>query len=110
MFYYEINQHRPSPQHTEITLLGETQLDCFNRHRKRCIFKVGDSVRFKKPRKNPIRGVIEHIEEDLSKVTWSNGGTVPNYISIRVNTINKRTREESTQIVKTHEGKLIWTQ
>lgn len=110
MLYYEINQLSRTVQRTEIPLLGETQEDCFNRHIKRCTFNVGSLVRFKKPRKNPVRGTVTHIENDLSKITWTHNGTVPNYISVEVKTINKRTGVSVTSTVKTHEGKLMHTQ
>ena len=47
-------------------------------------FAVGDHVKFKKPKRGVIKGVITHIEKDWNLVTWTNGGQCPNNISIQI--------------------------
>jgi hypothetical protein len=48
----------------------------------KCFMKVGDRVKFKKPKRNAIYGKIVHIEEDYEKVIWIRGGLVPANIHI----------------------------
>ena len=90
-----------------IPLLGESQEECFSRHKLRNTFHVGDTVRFKKPKKNPVRGVVFFIEEDINKVRWSNQGSVPNYIHVSVTERGQKIGDFRTFIVDTHEGRLL---
>jgi hypothetical protein len=92
-----------------VPLLGETKQECLDRHLKRCLFKEGDFARFKRPKRNPIYGKITHIEKDPDKVTWSQKGMVPNYITVEVYHTDKRTKETKTTVVKTLESKLLYT-
>ena len=66
-------------------------------------FNVGDKVKFKKPRRNPLTGVIVAIQDKLSEVTWVNGGTTPMNIVVEV------TRNSGmTERVKTNVKKLLY--
>ena len=56
----------------------------FQRHLNRCFFKEGEEVCFKKPRRNPTRGIVLKILKDFSQVTWTQGGAIPNYIQLAV--------------------------
>lgn len=51
---------------------------------RRSFFKVGDRVKFKKPKRSPIYGTITHIEEAWDLVTWTNGGIHPCNITVLV--------------------------
>lgn len=62
----------------------ETREECFQRHYSRCVYKVGDEVAFKKPKRNRIRGRIDYIETDIKKMFWSDGGQQPRYIRVAV--------------------------
>lgn len=116
MYYREITRHshgqtshRDLVTNDVIPLLGETKEQCYKRHRARCLVREGDTVCFKKPKRNKVYGVVKHIEEDYTKVTWTQKGLVPNYISVE---IHQRTREGTSNkyTVKTHEGKIMWSQ
>ena len=74
-------------------------------HLKRNVFKVGDAVVFKKPRRNRVYGAITHIETDPELVTWSKGKTVPNFITVRIETKTKTGWLVTS--VKTYESKLM---
>lgn len=56
----------------------------FERHSKKCYFKTGDMVVFKKPRRNKVIGTITHIEEDFTKVSWMNGGNTPAILTVQL--------------------------
>lgn len=47
-------------------------------------FAVGDRVKFKKPKRNPWYGTIVDIERDWTKVTWTQGGLCPNFITLQI--------------------------
>jgi hypothetical protein len=74
-----------------LTTRGETRQECFDRHYSKCIFKVGDRITFKKPKRNKVRGTIEYIEIDVDKMHWSEGGEVPRYVKVKVDLVNKET-------------------
>jgi len=57
----------------------------------KCPFMVGDKVKFKKPRRNPVTGIVLHIENEPENVTWSHGGFVPMFIVLSVDKIDKAT-------------------
>lgn len=72
---------------------------------------VGDIVRFKKPRRNPVMGVIVHIEDDHDRVTFSNGGTQAMNISVKVDkfqAVDGGLVKYGEQIVKTNVKKLVF--
>ena len=66
-------------------------------------FNVGDKVKFKKPRRNPLTGVIVAIQDKLSEVTWVNGGTTPMNIVVEV-----ARNSGMTERVKTNVKKLLY--
>lgn len=82
--------------------------EILNRHLNRCYFKVGDKFSFKKPRNNPAKGVIKHIETDASKVVWNVAKTVPFYITVDTIQNTKNGVIEATN-VRTYESKLRWS-
>jgi hypothetical protein len=53
--------------------------------------KIGDRVKFKKPRKNPPYGTLVHCEEDAGKVEWRNAGTVPLFLTIEIDKVDRKT-------------------
>ena len=93
MLIYQIKgpkvQHEP-PTGPEAFVSKQAILE---RQLEKSFFKVGDWVKFKKPKKNPIYGTIIHIEDDHEKVTWTRGGLVPNNITIECEMGSKATRE-----------------
>ena len=56
-----------------------------DRNLARTFFKVGDVVRFKKPRKPVVSGTIVDIQEKVGEITWGHGGLVPMNIIVEVN-------------------------
>lgn len=59
------------------------------RHLNKCFLKVGDRVRFKKPKRKPIYGTLIHAEEDPMKVEWRNQGTIPLFLTVEVDKVNR---------------------
>ena len=51
---------------------------------RRCPFKAGDWVKFKKPTKPIVFGQIIDIQEDVHKISWGNGGDVPMNVVIEL--------------------------
>lgn len=62
-----------------------------NRHLNKSFFTIGDRVRFKKPKRNPRYGTLVHCEEDAGKCEWRNNGTVPLFLTIDVDKVDKDT-------------------
>ena len=101
MLTYQIKSHKATPNpYVQV----DTVKDLLTRHQilvnnlNRCHFKIGDCVKFKKPKKNPAYGEIIHIEDDHNKVTFSHGGVCPMNITVRV----------GSQEVKTNMKKLLY--
>ena len=67
-------------QHREPFLSRE---EILARQLEKNLFKVGDKVKFKKPRRNPVYGVIKSIGTDWKQVNWRNGGLIPNNIEVQ---------------------------
>lgn len=89
---------------------NETREECFARHFAKSIFKLGDRVAFKKPRRNKIRGNIIGIETDVTKMHWSEGGAVPRFLRVKVDKIDKASGEiYGYEIVWTSPNKLMWS-
>lgn len=67
--------------------------------------KVGDSVQFKKPRRNPINGIIVDI---LSKGCKWGPGSTPLNVLVRVEKADRKTRiQYGMEIIHTNMKKLI---
>jgi hypothetical protein len=76
---------------------------------RRSIFRVGDTVKFKKPRNNPMIGKIVSIQEKVSEVTWVNGSKYPMNIVVDVIKYDKKTGlEYGTMRVKTNAKKITF--
>ncbi len=90
---YQIKSHRETANNflTKQHIL-QSQLE-------RCFFKIGDKVKFKKPRRNPIYGTITHIEECWDLVTWTHGGMLPNNISINVEGVPTTVKTNMKRII-----------
>lgn len=73
--------------------LGEpsSKSEILSKYLERNDFFVGDRVKFKKPRRNPVKGTVLHIETDPEKVVWSHGGFVPMFIVLSVDKVDKNT-------------------
>jgi len=49
----------------------ETKDEVLQRNLAATIFKVGDRVRFKKPRRNPVYATVIDVQKDPMQITWS---------------------------------------
>lgn len=78
MLTYQIKSHK------EPVNIFVSKLEIMEKQLNNCHFKVGDRVRFKKPKRNPVYGSITHIEECWDLVTWTHGGLIPCNISITI--------------------------
>ncbi len=70
-------------------------------------FKLGDKVKWKKPRSNPKVGIIVAIQDNIQEVTWVNGGTTPMNVIVEV---EKKANgiTYGTERVKTNVKKLLY--
>lgn len=89
MLSYQIKNPAGQPKHRVPPHIGgDTNFDSkesiFERHLGKCFFKAGDEVQFKKPRRNKVVGTVMHVENDFSKVTWTNGGRVPAIVTVKI--------------------------
>lgn len=50
---------------------------------KQCFLRVGDTVRFKKPRRNPVIGTVVRIDDDPNVCTWASSG-IPMNIHVSI--------------------------
>lgn len=92
--------------------IGVAGVKSFNEEEKKLVlranliknfFNVGDKVKFKKPRRNPLTGVVVAIQSEMSEVTWVNGGTTPMNIVVEV-----ARNSGTTERVKTNVKKLLY--
>ena len=73
-------------------------------------FKIGDRVKFKKPRRPGIYGTVVDIVTDINQVTWSKGHLIPMNIVVEVDKIDKVNGNIfGKDRVKTNIKKLVWT-
>jgi len=72
-------------------------------------FRVGDTVKFKKPRRNPLVGVVVGIQTKVDEVTWVNGGTSPMNIIVEV-VKGSNGATPKTERVKTNVKKLLFVE
>lgn len=70
-------------------------------------FKLGDKVKWKKPRSNPKVGIVVAIQDNIQEVTWVNGGTTPMNVIVEV---EKKANgiTYGTERVKTNVKKLLY--
>jgi len=72
-------------------------------------FKVGEEVRFKKPKRKPIWGKVVNIVKEPNEVTWSESSGVPMNIILEVpRTDTKSGIQYGTERVKTNVKKLMY--
>lgn len=110
MLSYRIPKHkeRTKPAHIPVNVPPSTRRQILEDQLKRCIFKVGDRVKFKKPRRNPVYGEITAIDDDVDNVTFSSGG-VPMNIHVKIPLRDKANGlQYGYQIVRTNMKKLMW--
>jgi hypothetical protein len=71
----------------------------FRRHLASCPFKIGDKVKYKKPKRNPPQGTIIDIVTDFKDVVWTPNGASPMFILVKKEGSNKTiTNPEITPI------------
>jgi hypothetical protein len=80
----------------------------FNKHYCRFWGNVGDLVVFKRPKRNKPKWRVIHIEQNCDDVTWTNGGTIPNYIKLETY-VRDKSGEIKRLECKTCENKLMQT-
>ncbi len=102
MLTYQIRSPKAARNGNDLPFLDKKAI--LDRHLDKSWFSVGDRVKFKRPKRSPTKGTITHIEKDWSQVTWTNGGLVPNNISILVDA-TKGIKPNTT--VKTSVKKII---
>ena len=105
MLTYAIKKEKPRQKSKSNFTKGEI----LERNLAATIFKVGDRVRFKKPRRNPVYATVVGIQSDALEITWT-ADDVPMNILLEV---EKRTPINNGMMVtkervKTNVKKLIW--
>lgn len=80
-------RQRPSKESAEAFM---DQQMILGRHLNKCFLKVGDRVRFKRPKRNPLYGTVVHAEEDAGKCEWRNQ-TIPLFLTVDVDKVDKDT-------------------
>jgi hypothetical protein len=76
---------------------------------KKNYFNIGERVKFKKPRRNPVYGTIVDIQSDIKQVTWTQGGTVPMNIVVEIEKVDPDLNMVyGTERVKTNVKKLLF--
>jgi len=88
-------QSKKQVRETSLPPISYSKEAVFKRKMDRCLFKVGDEVLFRKPRRSAPRGTIINIETDFTQVHWDKN--VPQYILVDCG--NKG-------VISTHESKL----
>jgi hypothetical protein len=84
---YVIRKHKAQPN----TGVGEcTRESILTSQLERTPIKVGDSVRFKKPRSRRICGTVLEIITDPTQIKWSKG-VVPNCMKVNIDKIDLKT-------------------
>lgn len=64
------------------------------------LFREGDCVRFKKPRRPQVVGTVVQIQRDVDEVTWGNDGTVPMNIVLEIDRGNGKSERMKTNVKK----------
>ena len=108
MFTYRIAPPKATPDPS--TTLGPflSKEEILRRNVGRCHIKVGDYVRFKKPKRNPVYGTVVAIEDDPEKVHWVRGGLTPMNVVVDVIKNDKETGAPyGTERVRTNFRKLM---
>ena len=98
MLTYQIRVNK-APQLNHLIVKEEVINKCLSRFPN---FKVGDVVRLKKPKRNPIKGTITSIETDATKCVWQSG--LPLNITVYLSPDSRCT---GSHIVKTNAKKLL---
>jgi hypothetical protein len=103
LFYYKIGKskdtHKSEAKKPPVIFNYLDKGRILHRQLTHCELKIGDTVKFKK--KN-FYGTIAHIEMDVDKVKWGQGGLQPNCIAIIMNK-----KDKSTGI--TYGTETVWT-
>lgn len=110
MLSYRIQSQSPRPKRKERSVIHspEEQKGLLQKNLSNCLFKVGDTVRFKKPRRNPVYGKIVAIDDKPEECTWASSG-VPMNIHVSVPLKDKGTSiVYGHQIVRTNMKKLLY--
>ena len=69
MLTYKIQKQKATLSKTDVVVADREQI--LARHCARCWLHIGDTVKFKKPKRNPIYGVIIDIQTEVKNVVWS---------------------------------------
>ena len=103
MLIYQIRNPKARPESAPVTVKDIiTRAQILKNNISRCHFKIGDCIKFKKPKKSPHKGTITHIEDDHNKVVFSHGGMCPMNITVRIE------QEHGEMEVKTNMKKILY--
>ena len=95
------------PKKEEVADIYLSRKAIMDRQISNSIFKVGDHVKFKKPKRNPIYGVIQHIEDNPNKCEWKM--TSPQNIAVSVPLVDPHSNiEYGSQIINTNMRRILY--
>ncbi len=84
MLTYEIRKSKAPPKPrlppANGSVISGSRKEILERNLRANWFRVGDVVRFKKPRRNPIFGTIVEIVENPDECTWASSGVPMNIV------------------------------
>lgn len=90
MYAYKIPNPKGTPK-AQRPALDDSKPETFtdpqsilNRHLGKCYFKVGDSVKLKRPKRPRREGVIKSVCTDAFECAWSHGDKVPLFITLEI--------------------------
>lgn len=107
MFTYKIHKPkvhaRPSkPKHLPLaraSLLADKQA-ILTINLEKTLFKIGDCVRFKKPRRPIVHGTVIDIQKSVDEVTWANDDSLPMNIILEIDKGGGKTERVKTNVKK----------
>jgi len=101
---YRILKHKVQ---RDVLLPVEARQVILKRELGKSHLKIGDKVRFKKPRRNPIKGIIKDILSDMKDVKWG-PGSCPLNVVVEVDKVDVKSRiSYGKEIIHTNMKKLI---
>lgn len=72
-----------TPTRTPVTPADVAKAELFDKHFCRFTGGIGTEVVFKRPKRPKEHWEVIEVKNDPFDVTWTSGGTTPNYIKLR---------------------------
>lgn len=89
MLRYTIRNPKGTPKRNDEDDPFLSKKAILGRHINKCYMRVGDRIRLKKPKKNPLYGTLVECIEDVDKVVWR--GNTPLFLVVDLEKIDRKT-------------------